>query len=98
MYSIILNFLIAILSDTYSEYINNGSGLQSKEMIKARILYEKNDSYQWLAKTLNVLNIYVLLLAPFVVIFKSKRLNKIILHIEFGTIFVFGINIIKIWT
>ena len=87
---LLLNFLIAILNDTYAEYINNESGLQSKETIKIRALYEENDYYQWLAKTNNLLNFYMIILAPFVVILKSKKLNKIILHIEFGIIISLG--------
>ena len=43
---LLLNFLIAILNDTYAEYINNESGLQSKETIKIRAIYEENDYYQ----------------------------------------------------
>ena len=81
---LLLNFLIAILNDTYIEYINNGNGLQSKEMIKIRALYEENDYYQWLAKTHNLINFYMIILAPLVVMLKSKKLNKFILHIEYG--------------
>ena len=85
----LLNLLIALLNDTYTEYINNGSGLQSKEMIKVRVLYEQNDYYQWLALIHNLFNFYVLLLAPFVIILKSKRLNRIIILIEYNLIYIF---------
>ena len=40
---LLLNFLIAILNDTYVEYINNGKALQSKEIIKLRAIYEHHD-------------------------------------------------------
>ena len=83
---LLLNFLIAILNDTYTEYINNGKGLQSKEIIKLRAIYEKNDYYQCLVKAPNLINFYLIFLAPFVIIFKSKRLNKVILHIEYAIV------------
>ena len=86
---LLLNFLIAILNDTYVEYINNGKALQSKEIIKLRAIYEHHDHYQCLVKSPNLINFYMIFLAPFVIIFKSKKLNKIILHIEFSIITVF---------
>ena len=80
---LLLNFLIAILNDTYTQYINHGKALQSREIIKLRAIYERNDYYQWLVKAPNLMNFALIFLFPFVIIFKSKRLNKVILHIEY---------------
>ena len=83
---LLLNFLIAILNDTYVEYINNGRALQSKEIIKLRAIYEHHDHYQCLVKAPNLINFYMLFLAPFVILLKSRRLNRIILHIEYSIV------------
>ena len=83
---LLLNFLIAILNDTYTEYINNGRGLQAKEIIKLRAIYEHHDYYQCLVKAPNLINFYMIIFAPFVIIFKSSKLNRVILHIEFSII------------
>ena len=82
----LLDFLIAILNDTYAEYINNGEGLQAKEIIKLRAIYEHHDIYQCLVKAPNLINFYMLFLAPLVIILKSSTLNKVILHIEYSII------------
>ena len=98
---LLLNFLIAILNDTYAEYINNGKGLQAKEIIKLRAIYEHHDYYQCLVKAPNLINFYMLFLAPLVIIFKSSALNKVILHIEYSIIhfcFLSGVLINKIIT
>ena len=78
----LMNFLIAILSDTYSFYLTQTRSLQMKEIIKLRAIYEPNPYYSCLVKAPLFLNAYIILLAPLVVIFKSKRLNKAILFME----------------
>ena len=86
---LLLNFLIAILNDTYDEYKHNGKGLQSKEIIKLRAIYEHHDYYQCLVKAPNLINFYILFLAPFVILLKSRRLNRIVLHIEYSIVSCF---------
>ena len=98
---LLLNFLIAILNDTYAEYINNGKGLQAKEIIKLRAIYEHHDYYQCLVKAPNLINFYMLFLAPLVIFLKSSKLNRVILHIEYSIIhfcFLSGVLINKIIT
>ena len=98
---LLLNFLIAILNETYTEYIHNGRGLQAKEIIKLRAIYEHHDYYQCLVKAPNLINFYMLFLAPLVIIFKSSKLNSVILHIEYSIIqfcVLLGLIINKILT
>ena len=70
----LMNFLIAILSDTYSFYLTQTRSLQMKEIIKLRAIYEPNSYYSCLVKAPLFLNAYMILFAPFVVIFKSKKI------------------------
>ena len=69
---LLLNFLIAILNEMITEVYKDGKGLQAKEIIKLRIIYEYHDIYQCLVKAPNLINFYILFLAPFVIILKSK--------------------------
>lgn len=64
----LLNFLIAILSDTYSFYLTQTRALQMKEIIKIRAIYEPNPYYSCLVKAPLFLNAYIIFLAPFVII------------------------------
>ena len=95
----LMNFLIAILSDTYSIYLTQTRSLQMKEIIKLRAIYEPNPYYSCLVKAPLFLNAYMILFAPFVVIFKSKRLNKAILFMEHFIVlilFVLGLWVVVI--
>ena len=58
----LMNFLIAILSDTYSFYLTQTRSLQMKEIIKLRAIYEPNPYYSCLVKAPLFLNAYIILL------------------------------------
>ena len=95
----LMNFLIAILSDTYSFYLTQTKSLQMKEIIKLRNIYDQNPYYSCLVKAPILLNAYIILLAPFVLIFKSKKLNKAILfleHLIVVILFFFGLIIASV--
>jgi len=42
---LLLNFLIAILADTYANYINIGIALKNIEIIRLRLVYERHPVY-----------------------------------------------------
>ena len=80
---LLLNFLIAILADTYTNYINIGIALKNIEIIKLRLIYEKHPHYHCLVKGVVLLHsIPVLLMTPVIICLKSKTLNRSILFVE----------------
>lgn len=80
---LMLNFLIAILSDTYANNTKYTSALRMKEIIKLRVIYESHKHYECLVRAPLLINFYMVVMAPLVVIFKSKKLNKVMLHVEY---------------
>ena len=95
----LMNFLIAILSETYSTYYGQTLALQMREIIKLRAIYEPNPYYSCLVKAPLFLNAYIILLAPFVVGFKSKRLNKVVVFLEHFIViilFILGMSVLII--
>ena len=80
---LIMIFLIAILTDTYSYYTGVANALHIKEMIKLRVIFEEDRHYQWLAKTPNLINFHMLIFAPIVIFFKSRKLNSFLIRYIF---------------
>ena len=88
---LIMNFLIAILTDTYSYYTGVANALHIREMIKLRAIFGEDKHYQCLAKPLNFVNFYMIIFAPLVVMFKSRKLNSFLLYLEFSILQFFFI-------
>ena len=92
---LIMNFLIAILTDTYSYYTGVANALHIREMIKLRAIFGEDKYYQCLAKAPNLINFYMIIFAPLVIIFKSRKLNSFLLYLEFSfTQFFFTLGLI----
>ena len=83
---LIMNFLIAILTDTYSYYTGVANALHIREMIKLRAIFGEDRHYQCLAKAPNLINFYMIIFAPLIVMFKSRKLNSFLLYLEFSII------------
>ena len=77
----LMNFLIAILSDTYSFYLTQSKSLQMKEIILLRTIYDQHPFFSCLVKAPLLLNAYVPLFL-FAVMFQAKRWNKLFLFLE----------------
>lgn len=86
---LVMNFLIAILSEVYSNFNGFANALQKREIIKLRALYEPHKHYYCLVKTPVYFNFYMLLLAPLVVIFKSEKLNKLVFFLHYSIVLMF---------
>ena len=92
---LIMNFLIAILTDTYSYYTGVSNALHIREMIKLRAIFGEDKHYQCLAKAPNLINFYMIIFAPLVVMFKSRKLNSFLLYLEFSILqFFFTLGLI----
>ena len=90
---LIMNFLIAILSEVYSYYTGVANALHKRELVKLRAAYEPHLYYHCLVKAPIFINFYMIVMAPIVVIFKSERLNKALILIQYlTTIFFYEIG------
>ena len=86
---LIMNFLIAILSEVYSYNAQIANALHKKEIVKLRALYEPHKHYYCLVKAPIFINFYMILVAPFVIIWKSEKLNKVVILFQYLIVFVF---------
>ena len=65
---LVMNFLIAVLSEVYSYNAKIANALHKKEIVKLRVLYEPHKHYYCLVKAPIFINFYMILVAPFVII------------------------------
>lgn len=91
---LLLNFLIAILSDTYALLMEKGRGLQMAEIIRLRPIYEYHPHYYCLVKSTVFFSFIPFVMMPIILIAKSKKLNNALLKIEYtiNSLFIYFIN------
>ena len=89
----LLNFLIAILSNTYELLNDVKNGLYLKNVIYLRQKYNYDRIYSSLVYANTPFNLFMLILLPFVIYFKSKKLNKMILMVEYFGVGFYGVVI-----
>ena len=89
----LLNFLIAILSNTYSILNNVKNGLYLKNVISLRQVYNYDKYYASIVSMPPPFGILTFITVPFVIYWKSKLLNKILLIIEYSMIGVSAVVI-----
>ena len=63
------------------------------EIIKARNVYEQDDELMSLISLFSPLNFLFLPLVPFVIFFKSKVLNSVLLHIAYLPVMIIGTSL-----
>ena len=79
---LLLNFLIAIMSDTYARLSEYDKGLEMIEKVNMRALFDNDPYYSSLHKGSSFLTIWFSPLNFAVILCKSKRLNKLNLMIQ----------------
>ena len=90
---ILTNFLIAILSNTYTEMQSKKRILYNKKIITIKQIQGEDKYYSSLVSSFVPLNFMMLPFVPFIVIFKSEKLNHILMYacyvpmVVIGTIF-----------
>ncbi|CAI2358728.1 unnamed protein product [Moneuplotes crassus] len=89
---LLLNFLIAIMSDTYAALKDYSIGMKMAQVIKIRPIYEDHPQFSCMVKSLPILNFVVLVMLPFILICQSRTLNSFLLRFEF-LIFQFCLKI-----
>lgn len=87
----LLNFLIAILSSTYSNLEEVKTGLYLRNVINLRQRYAYNRYYSSIVYAGMPTNFMVLFALPFVVSLRSRMLNKVLMIIEYLTVGIISI-------
>ena len=78
----LLNFVVAILSNTYTKLTNLSSSTYLKTLISLRITNGYNKYFSSMTSAFAGYNVLFLPLMPFVVCARSKRLNKSVLFLQ----------------
>lgn len=79
----LLNFLIAILSNTYDYLQQHKNALYLREVVLLRQKYRYDAKYSSIVSAFVPLNILNLVLSPTIISFKSKKLNHLVLLCEY---------------
>lgn len=87
---VLLNFIIAILANTYNKLIGVSKALYFNEIIKIRNVLECDKYYSSLVSLPIPLNAALIPAYPFIIFCKSKRLNNLMLHISYLPVMVLG--------
>ena len=72
---LMLNLLIAILSNTYTLFANHSAGLYLQEVLLNYEYYAFDKHYSCIASTTFPITIFNLILAPFIIAKPSRKLN-----------------------
>ena len=86
---LVMNFLIAILSEVYSNYTGIANALQMREITKLRAIYEPHKHFYCLVKAPILINFYMVIMAPFVILFKSEKLNNALILFHYSIVLIF---------
>ena len=87
---VLLNFIIAVISSTYTRLIGVSKALYLNEIVKVRNIFEFNKYYSGLISLPIPLNAILLPIYPFIILMKSKRLNHIVLHFSYLPVMMIG--------
>ena len=87
----LLNFLIAIFSDTYVRLTQRKRGLYMQEVIRLRKRYEFHPLYSSIVYCSIPLNLFFTWIPPIVSACRSVKVNNLILHFEYLPVAATGI-------
>ncbi|CAI2387791.1 unnamed protein product [Moneuplotes crassus] len=90
---LLLNFLIAILSNKYTEMEQKSKVLYLQNILLMNQGQSNNEYYSSIVSSFVPLNILLLPAVPFVVLMKSKKLNTILLYICYAPFSVLAVTL-----
>ena len=96
MLIILLNFLIAILSNTYTILIEKSNALFLRGVIMYHNLVGDSKHWSCICSTFPPYNLMLIVFYPFVFILKSHRLNTFVLALEYIPVAILGLIIFAI--
>ena len=88
---VLLNFLVAILADIYTILQLQAKGLHSRQILLMRSGYDDDAYYSSLVLLPVPLNILMIPFTPFVVLFKSKKLNEILVYVCYLPVLIMSV-------
>ena len=94
----LLNFLVAILSNIYAQLNDVQIGLYLRKVIYLRQKYDYDEKFSWIISALPPLNILSFLLLPIIIFKRSIVLNHMILVIEYIPVIITAVVIFLIST
>jgi len=71
------------MSETFAKFQGYSTGMKFAEVINLRSIYVEDKYYSCLVRSIPLLNFIIILALPFILIFKSKTLNRFLLRVEF---------------
>jgi hypothetical protein len=95
----LMNFLIAILSNTYELLNEVKNGLYLKNVINNRQKYDYDKHYSGIVFAPPPLNLIFMFVVPFLVYIKNKKMNQIVIVCEYlpwGILSVVGFTVISL--
>ena len=87
----LLNFLIAILSNTYARNNNVKNGLYLRNVLHLRQRYDYDRFYSSIIYSAPPLNVITFILTPLIIFMKSRRFNRIIMITQYIPIGIFSV-------
>lgn len=93
---VLLNFIIAILSNTYTKLRDINKTLYYAEIIKARNVFEYDRYYSSMIALPIPLNALFLPVLPFVIFMKSRKLNTVLMHIAYIPLLIVGVLVFTV--
>ena len=87
----LLNFLVAVLSNTYRVLTDVQIGLYLRKVLYLRQRISYDEKYSWIVSAVPPLNILFFLIIPLVLYFKSKTFNNFILIVQFIPVWIVAI-------
>ena len=87
----LLNFLIAILSNTYRIFTDVQIGLYLRKVLYLRQRINYVENYSWIVSAVPPLNIIMFPIIPLVVYFKSRTFNNFILVFQYFPVWIVAI-------
>lgn len=88
---VLLNFLIAILSNTYAMLNDINNGLYLRKVLQLRQIYDYDRQYSSVLFATPPLNFLSLIVFPLTIYMKSRKFNRIILIIQYVPICVLSV-------
>ena len=76
----LLNFLIAILSDIYTFLQEKSTNLYLKQIVKVKQYLDDDKYYSSLVAAVVPFNFLIIPFAPFIILCKSEKLNKVLMY------------------
>ena len=88
---VLINFLIAILSNKYTEMETKKKHLYNQSILMLKQVQTDDKYYSWLVASFVPLNVLMIPFVPFIIFWKSEKLNRILMYACYAPMIIFGV-------